>query len=120
MQFANYVSDLGDMNHDTVYMIRDHNDEDWLGNRKHLEAALLHEVSWMEMTNGVRLPPTSKLDNKETRLCTDGLIPWEVMKAKEDEQRRDLLLSGLLPDVTGFATTKVLVDYPSVSSQVVG
>jgi hypothetical protein len=119
MQFANIIPDLGDMYYETIHMVRDHNDENWLGNRKHLEAALLHEVSWMEATNGVRLPPTSKLDDKETRLCTDGLQSWEATKAKHDKRRRNGGTPEGLPDVTAFASTKVLVDYPSVSPEAV-
>jgi hypothetical protein len=102
------VPGLGDMNHESVYMVRDHN-EDWLGDRKHLEAALLYEVSWREMADGIRLPPVGKLDNKETRLCPGGLIPWEIVKAKEEEQLRNGE-EPRLPDVTAFAATRVSVD----------
>jgi hypothetical protein len=103
------VPGLRDMDHETVYMVRDHNHEDWLGDRKHLEAALLHEVSWREMADGVRSSPSGRLDDKEPRLCPDRLAPWKIVKAKEDEQVHNGEESRL-PDVTTFAATRVSVD----------
>jgi hypothetical protein len=104
------IPELNDVGYESVYMVRDHNHAVWLGDRKMLEAALLHEVYWRETADGARVAPNGELD-RETHLCVKDLVSWDVVKAREDELVRSGLQEHLrLPNMAEFANTTVLVD----------
>lgn len=65
----------------TFYAIRDQDGKDWIGGRKALEKAILHEVDWEERADGVKLPPIGKLEG-ETKLCGEGLLSWDYVHEK--------------------------------------
>jgi hypothetical protein len=92
MRLDYLLSELRDM--ESVYIVRDHDHEAWLRDRKKLEAALLHEVTWREMADDVTLTP-GELDSKETRLCTNGLVSYLSLKTKVGN---GLLVHSLRPE----------------------
>lgn len=65
----------------TFYVIRGNDGQDWIGGRKSLEKAMLHEVDWEEKSCGVRLPPSGPL-REETKLCEEGLLSWDYVHGK--------------------------------------
>lgn len=71
-----------------VFMLRNHEGEDFFGGRRMMESALLHEVNWIEDENSVRRPPMGKLHSRTTRLCTDGLVSLACVKEREVEHVR--------------------------------
>jgi hypothetical protein len=98
-------------NFDTWYLLRDHDQRDWFGGRKMLEKALLHEVSWKERADGVRMPPSGKLGTKETRICSDGLLELDEVIAKDRDMMGQPGTSGSrLPDMIGFSRARVSLD----------
>ncbi|KAH7067012.1 hypothetical protein BKA63DRAFT_523571 [Paraphoma chrysanthemicola] len=104
------VPELEDKDY-TCYMIRSHDFTDFVGDRKDLEAAVLHEVAWKELPTGVRLAPTGRLIHKTPRLCPVGLISASYLRIKEQE----LISSGAieapwLPDAASMARAAVIVD----------
>jgi hypothetical protein len=104
------ILELNDVGYESVYIVREHNQEGWLGDRKMLKAALLHKVYWKETADGARVPPNGKLDS-ETHLCVKDLVSWDVVKAREDELVRSGLQEHLrLPNMAEFANTTVSVD----------
>jgi hypothetical protein len=99
-------------NFDTWYLIRDHDQRDWFGGRKMLERALLHEVSWKERADGVRMPPSGKLETKETRMCSDGLLGLDEVITKDRDMMGQPGTSGSrLPDMMGFSRARVSLDW---------
>jgi hypothetical protein len=101
-----YVPEMSSPEEYTVYMIRDHDREDFFGGRRMMESALLHEVSWEEEPDhGVRRPPASRL-GRETRLYTEGLVTLDCMRKREEEGVR---AGGFpcLPNMEAFAGAKV-------------
>ncbi|KAH7071763.1 hypothetical protein FB567DRAFT_538764 [Paraphoma chrysanthemicola] len=104
------VPELEDKDY-TCYMIRSHDSIDFVGDRKDLESAILHEVAWKELPTGVRLAPTGRLPPKTPRLCTDGLVSASYLRIKEQE----FLSSGAieepwLPDAASMSRAAVIVD----------
>jgi hypothetical protein len=104
----------GNMCREDSRMIRNHQLEDFFGGRKELEKALLHEVQWMETSNGVRLPPTGKLEDVEPRMCDSGLLNWDFVAFKDQETRLTGVTTGhnpqsSMPDITGFGSHGVIV-----------
>jgi hypothetical protein len=94
----------------SVFMIRDHDREDYFGGRRMMESALLHEVNWQEGQDGIRQPPISKLKSATTRLHPDGLVSLEVAKAREAKAMRE---GGnpYLPNMEHFTRAKVLIEH---------
>jgi hypothetical protein len=76
-----------------MYAIRNHDQRQLYGRRRDLEKALLHEVLWTEIRNGVRLPPVGSLEHEDLRLCEDGLLAGAVIEQKRSEiPHSDLLV----------------------------
>jgi hypothetical protein len=72
-------------NNPQLYAIQNHDGRELYGRRRDLEKALLHEVSWREEGNGVRLPPVGTLEHEDLRLCEDVLLAGGVVARKESE-----------------------------------
>jgi hypothetical protein len=103
-----YVPELTSSGDCTVFMIRNHDQEDFLGGRRMMESALLHEVSWEELSeHGVRRPPAGKL-RRETQLHSKGLVTLDCMRKREDEGVR-VGEHPCLPSMGNFARAAVAV-----------
>ena len=114
---ANSLSQLrlpGIEYHESIRMIRNHHLEDFFGDRKGLEKALLDEVRWIELSTGVRLPPTGRLDDAEPRICDSELLSWDFVALKDQEKRMAGIATGqnpqsLMPDITRLGRHGVTV-----------
>jgi len=98
------------VNTDQLFMIKDHNGRDWLGDLGGMEQALLHEVAWKESENGVRLPPSGRLEFEQTRPCEDDLFSMDTLREQEAEQMASgALEEPKLPNPPGWNVAKVFV-----------
>jgi hypothetical protein len=68
-----------------LYAVCNHNRRKLYGRRRDLEKALLHEVLWKELSNGVRLPPIGDLAHEDLRLCEDGLVGGAVIAQRQSD-----------------------------------
>ncbi|KAF2028877.1 hypothetical protein EK21DRAFT_90243 [Setomelanomma holmii] len=88
-----YTSRLRDWNladlenkHYELYMIRSHDRADFIGDRKDIEGAALHEVAWRELPTGIRIPPDGRLRHETPHLCEDTLLPYGYLQMVEQDQ----------------------------------
>lgn len=83
---GNYENSL-----DPLYEISSENNTVFRGGRKDLEAAMLHEVSWIEMPTGTRLPPDVRMKDEEPRLVTAKLQPTAKRNQEQTSQASGVL-----------------------------
>jgi hypothetical protein len=104
----------GELNYrDQIYLIRDHEKENWIGDRSKIQVALFHEVSWKETCEGTRVPLTGELKDKGFHLCGRGLLSLGYLQGLEEEERRaGRVEAGVsrLPKMEGMERACVVID----------
>jgi hypothetical protein len=98
--------------HERDYIIRSHNDMHYRGNRKEVEAAMLHEVSWIQLPTDTRLPPDVRISDMEPRLATEKLVPNASLQRQRDGTCTEHVISTVhTTDWAGAELDRVVVNY---------
>jgi hypothetical protein len=94
------------------YIIRIHDNMEYRGDRKEVEAAVLHEVSWIQLPTGTRLPPDVRISDVEPRLATEKLLPNASLQRQRNEMSAEHVISTEhTTDWVGAKLDGIIVDY---------
>jgi hypothetical protein len=101
-----YIPELYENYSTTVWIIRNHDHEDLVGDQRALEASLLHEVLWEDRGDGVRFPPVERLESREFRLRTGNLTSLDYLRKLRGE---GMGVMSFIPHMSHLAGQGVIV-----------